>query len=93
MDKKVTNKFIIAAEETSDKNTNDKIIKWYNYLAAFFAGLFLANTIPHFVNGISGRPFPTPFADPPAQGLPRLLQMFCGRYSIYCLVIYCFDLA
>lgn len=69
MDKKVTNKFIIAAKETSDKNTNDKIIKWYNYLAAFFAGLFLANTIPHFVNGISGRPFPTPFADPPAQGL------------------------
>jgi small-conductance mechanosensitive channel len=44
-------------------------MKWYHYLAAFFAGLFLANTIPHFVNGVPGHPFPTPFADPPAQGL------------------------
>ena len=44
-------------------------MKWYNYAAAFFAGMFLANTVPHFVHGISGDPFPTPFADPPGQGL------------------------
>jgi len=42
---------------------------WYNYLAAFFAGLFLANVVPHFVNGVSGDPFPTPFAKPPGKGL------------------------
>ena len=44
-------------------------MKWYHYIAGFFAGVFLTNAIPHFVNGISGDAFPTPFADPPGQGL------------------------
>jgi hypothetical protein len=44
-------------------------LKWYNYVACFFAGLFLANVVPHFVNGVSGNSFPTPFADPPGEGL------------------------
>ena len=35
---------------------------WYCYLACFFAGAFLANAVPHFVKGITGQPFPTPFA-------------------------------
>ena len=42
---------------------------WTNYLAAFFAGAFLANFVPHFVKGICGDPFPTPFATPPGKGL------------------------
>lgn len=42
---------------------------WYNYLASFFAGVFLVNAVPHFVHGISGDPFPTPFAHPPGKGL------------------------
>jgi hypothetical protein len=25
--------------------------------------------VPHFVNGVSGDPFPTPFAKPPGKGL------------------------
>ncbi len=41
---------------------------WIIYLAHFGAGLFLANGVPHFVNGISGRKFQTPFASPPAVG-------------------------
>jgi hypothetical protein len=41
---------------------------WYVYVAHFFGGAFLANAVPHFVNGISGRPFPSPFATPPGQG-------------------------
>jgi len=41
---------------------------WYAYLAYFFAGVFLANGVPHFVNGISGRRFQSPFASPPAVG-------------------------
>ena len=44
-------------------------IHWYNYLAAFFAGVFLTNVIPHFVHGISGDRFPTPFAKPYGKGL------------------------
>jgi hypothetical protein len=42
---------------------------WHQYLAAFFAGMFLANAVPHFVHGISGDPFPTPFSRPPGKGL------------------------
>lgn len=42
---------------------------WYNYIAGFFAGMFLANAVPHFVHGVSGDPFPTPFAHPPGKGL------------------------
>ncbi len=42
---------------------------WYDYIACFFAGMFLANAVPHFVHGISGDSFPTPFAHPPGKGL------------------------
>src|SRR5580698_3901801 len=42
---------------------------WYTYIALFFGGAFLANAVPHFVNGISGRPFQSPFAKPPGEGL------------------------
>jgi hypothetical protein len=44
-------------------------VNWYNYVACFFAGAFLANFVPHFVHGISGDRFPTPFARPPGKGL------------------------
>ena len=42
---------------------------WYNYVAAFFAGACLANAVPHFVYGICGDRFPTPFSKPPGKGL------------------------
>jgi uncharacterized membrane protein len=44
-------------------------MKWYHYIACFFAGMFIANIVPHFIHGISGEAFPTPFADPPGKGL------------------------
>lgn len=44
-------------------------MNWPAYLACFFAGMFLANVVPHFVHGISGDRFPTPFARPPGKGL------------------------
>lgn len=44
-------------------------MKWYNYIACFFAGMFLANMVPHFIHGVSGDSFPTPFANPPGKGL------------------------
>ncbi len=44
-------------------------MKWYHYIAAFFAGAFLANAVPHFIHGISGDAFPSPFAQPPGKGL------------------------
>ncbi len=44
-------------------------MEWYHYFSGFWAGLFLANFVPHFVLGISGNRFPTPFAKPPGRGL------------------------
>jgi hypothetical protein len=41
---------------------------WYYYVAYFFAGAFLANGVPHFVQGICGNKFQTPFASPPGVG-------------------------
>jgi hypothetical protein len=35
----------------------------------FFGGVFAANAIPHFVSGVMGRAFQSPFAKPPGQGL------------------------
>ncbi len=43
-------------------------MEWYEYLACFFGGVLLANGVPHFVNGISGKRFQSPFASPPGVG-------------------------
>ncbi len=45
------------------------MIEGTHYLAAFFGGAFLTNAVPHFVSGAMGRPFQSPFAKPPGQGL------------------------
>jgi hypothetical protein len=38
--------------------------------AAFFlGGAFLANALPHVLSGMMGRPFQSPFAKPPGEGL------------------------
>lgn len=40
------------------------------YLVSYFAGgAILANAVPHFVSGVMGRPFQSPFARPPGEGL------------------------
>jgi hypothetical protein len=44
-------------------------MRWYHYVAYFFGGAFLANTLPHLGNGVSGHPFQSPFASPPGEGL------------------------
>lgn len=44
-------------------------MEWYQYLAGFWAGVFLTNVIPHFVHGLSGNRFPTPWANPRGIGL------------------------
>lgn len=41
----------------------------FAYFLHFLAGAFLANFIPHFVAGISGAKFQSPFANPPGKGL------------------------
>ncbi len=48
-------------------------MRWYHDVAYFFGGAFLANAVPHYVNGISGHPFQSPFAHPPGEGLSSAL--------------------
>ena len=56
-------------------------MKWYRYVGYYFAGAFLANTIPHLVQGISGREFRTPFGDPSSallNGIWGLVNLALG---------------
>jgi hypothetical protein len=55
---------------------------WYFYLAHFCAGAFLANGVPHFVQGICGNRFQTPFASPPAIGeSSALINVLWGWFN------------
>lgn len=56
---------------------------WYYFLSYFFGGTFLVNAIPHFANGISGRPFQSPFSKPPGQGLSSsTTNVLWGAFNI-----------
>ena len=44
-------------------------MNWQHDLAYLFGGAFAANAVPHFVSGVMGRPFQSPFAKPPGEGL------------------------
>ncbi|CAG4891290.1 hypothetical protein [Paraburkholderia saeva] len=41
---------------------------WIHVVSWFFGGAFLTNAVPHFVSGVMGRPFQTPFARPRGEG-------------------------
>jgi len=64
---------------------------WYDYLSYFFGGAFLANALPHLMNGISGRSFQSPFAKPPGKGLSSpTVNVLWGMFNLaiaYVLVV------
>jgi hypothetical protein len=64
---------------------------WLTYVSYYFGGVFLGNAIPHFVSGIMGRAFQSPFAHPPGKGLSSaLLNVGWGAFNIvvgYVLVL------
>jgi hypothetical protein len=56
---------------------------WYHYVSYFFGGVLLANAIPHFVSGMMGRPFQSPFAKPPGVGLSSsTVNVLWGAFNI-----------
>ncbi len=56
---------------------------WIPLLSCFFGGAFLANAIPHVVSGMMGRPFQSPFAKPPGQGLSSsTVNVLWGFFNI-----------
>lgn len=61
----------------------ETVTRWYHYVAYFFGGAFLANTIPHLVSGISGSPFQSPFASPPGEGLSSAtVNVLWGMFNL-----------
>jgi hypothetical protein len=42
---------------------------WLHLVSYLFGGAFLTNAVPHFVSGVMGRSFQSPFANPPGEGL------------------------
>lgn len=58
-------------------------MRWYHYMAYFFGGAFLANTLPHLGNGISGHAFQSPFASPPGVGLSSaMVNVLWGLFNL-----------
>jgi hypothetical protein len=64
---------------------------WLPDVAYLFGGAFLANAVPHFVSGMMGQPFQSPFAKPPGQGLSsstvNVLWGFANFVIAYLLII------
>jgi hypothetical protein len=66
---------------------------WYNNLAIFIGGAFLANCLPHLMNGISGRPFQSPFASPPGKGLSSpTVNVLWGLFNLLLAYLLAIDL-
>jgi hypothetical protein len=63
---------------------------WLHLPAYFFAGAFFANFVPHFVSGVLGHTFPTPFASPPFRGMSssrvNVLYGLCSLAVAYALL-------
>jgi hypothetical protein len=66
-------------------------MEWLSYVSYFFGGAFLANAVPHFVSGMMGRPFQSPFAKPPGKGLSSsTVNVVWGWFNIavgYVLIV------
>ena len=64
---------------------------WHHDLAYVFGGAFLANAMPHYVSGVMGRSFQSPFAKPPGKGLSsstvNVLWGFANLVFAYCLIL------
>ena len=59
------------------------MVPWYYYLVHFFAGAFFANGVPHFVQGICGNKFQTPFATPRGVGeSSAIVNVLWGFFNI-----------
>jgi hypothetical protein len=64
---------------------------WHHDLSCLFGGAFLANAVPHFVAGMMGQPFQSPFAKPPGKGLSsstvNVLWGFANFVAAYLLIV------
>ena len=70
-------------------------MNWLHDISYLFGGAFLANAVPHFVSGVMGRPFQSPFAKPPGEGLSsstvNVLWGFANFVIAYLLIAWLGD--
>ncbi|MDR3511288.1 MAG: hypothetical protein P4L73_06620 [Caulobacteraceae bacterium] len=66
-------------------------MNWLHDVSYLFGGAFLSNAVPHFVSGVMGRPFQSPFAKPPGRGLSsssvNVLWGFANFAIAYLLIV------
>jgi hypothetical protein len=55
-------------------------MEWTHYISYFFGGAFITNAVPHFVRGVMGQPFQSPFAKPPGVGLSSSTVNVCWGF-------------
>lgn len=65
-------------------------MSWLALISHFAGGAVLANAVPHTACGMMGRPFQSPFAKPPGEGLSsstaNVLWGFANLVAGYLLV-------
>ena len=70
-------------------------MNWLSLVSYFFGGIFAANAIPHFVAGMMGRAFQSPFAKPPGKGLSsstvNVVWGFFNAAAAYLLILHVGD--
>jgi hypothetical protein len=61
----------------------ENAMAWGHYVGAFFSGVLLVNAVPHFVKGVCGDKFPTPFSKPPGKGLSSaVVNVVWGLFNV-----------
>ena len=54
------------------------------FVAYFFSSIFFVNGIPHFVQGVSGNSFQSPFASPPGIGKSSpVVNVLWGAFNLF----------
>ncbi len=66
-------------------------MNWLHDLSYLFGAAMLTNAVPHFVSGVVGRCFQSPFAKPPGKGLSsstvNVLWGFANLVGAYFLLV------
>ncbi len=66
-------------------------MNWGNEIAYFFGGVFLANALPHYISGLMGRAFQSPFAKPRGEGystsVVNVIWGFLNLVAAYFLLV------
>ena len=62
--------------------SQESFTTWQSYIYSFLAGVLFANSIPHFIHGISGDYFPAPFFHDLGRGAPTdVVNVLWGLFN------------